>query len=169
MKTHQELRVQLRRAGHHNWFYARAEIQHLPHILFDDEVVHRVITGGCPDGIAIMVATNKRLLLIDKSPFTLNIEDFPYEHITNAEHRFGFIFGTFRVNTLSRELHFKRVNPRKIGNFAKFVHFKIQEASETVRRLTSDLDPHSIREHAYPRVERGSKRPDLFSQSSFES
>ncbi|MDX1765805.1 MAG: PH domain-containing protein [Candidatus Saccharimonadales bacterium] len=128
----------------------RAEIKQLPHILFPDETIHRIVTGGCPDGIAVLAATNKRLLLVDKSPFTLDVEDFPYEYISNAEHHLGFVFGTMKIHTLNRELVFQRVNPRKISPFAKFVYFKIREASEHVRRLTRAIDPQNMTGHTVP-------------------
>lgn len=160
MNSHKELRYRLRNIGHNNWLLGRTEVQQLPHILFDDEVVHRIITGGCPDGIAIMVATNKRLLLVDKSPFTLNVEDFPYAHITTAEYHFGFIFGALKVCTLSRELLFTRINPRKIGSFAKFVHFKIREASDTVRRLTQAIEPELMHRPTWHELQHGSQKAE---------
>jgi hypothetical protein len=79
------VRMQLNRIGHRLHFFGRAEIKELQNILQPEESIIQCAYGYYQGGSGLLVATDKRLLLIDKRPFYLNLESLPYDHIREID------------------------------------------------------------------------------------
>ena len=61
-------------------FVGRREVKELPKILWDDEQVLDLVQGFYNNGTGILVATQKRLLFVDKGMLGgLKVEDFPLD------------------------------------------------------------------------------------------
>lgn len=58
----------------------RKEIKALPTILWQDEVVKKACSGTYKLDIGLLVATNKRVIFISKTLFSLKVEDFAYNN-----------------------------------------------------------------------------------------
>ena len=78
MLTITDILAQMNNLGVKNKFLIWSEIKLLPGIMFDDEVIHRVVKGGHPTGMAIFVCTNRRILLVQKVFFGAIVDDLPY-------------------------------------------------------------------------------------------
>lgn len=111
-------------------FLGRAEINALPNILYEDEVIHHFASCGYPSGIAVLMTTDRRVLLVDKVPFSLIVEDVPYDCITSIDYGLGLITGWISINTFSKKLHMRRINRMRIPHIATHIQFKIRELNE---------------------------------------
>lgn len=69
----------------HGW--GRTEAKELPHIMIADEEIYEVVNGIYEGGFALLVATNFRMLLIDKKPLNyLTVEDLRFDMISEIDY-----------------------------------------------------------------------------------
>ena len=99
-------------------FSGKWEIRKLPEILNDGELPRMITSGSYKGtrsrsaGIGVLVATDRRVLFIDKGLFnSLTVEDFPYSTIQSVEASTGMMWGTIVIKSAG--------NAEEIGNLAK--------------------------------------------------
>jgi len=86
------------------WF--QAEISELQHILMDHEKIIALACGRYFGSFALLVATDQRLLLIDKRVFFMNYEDTRYDMISEIDFNSQFYSATLTVFTVSKTHRF---------------------------------------------------------------
>ncbi len=82
------------------WF--QAEISELQHILMDHEKIIALACGRYFGSFALLVATDQRLLLIDKRVFFMNYEDTRYDMISEIDFNWQFYSATLTVFTVNK-------------------------------------------------------------------
>ena len=112
-------------------FLAKREIDELPNILWEGEIVERLITGTYDDGLGVLAATNRRLIFIDKGLFgKLRIEDFTYDKITTIESSTGIIAGKLTVYASGNKETIENVYKFTCQDFAAHLRNKLNRPSE---------------------------------------
>lgn len=107
--------------GAEQWL-GRREIAELPTILWEDELPERIIQGYYVKGNGILVATNKRLIFIDKGLlFGLRVEDFAYDKISSIEYNTGLMFGELTIYTSGNRAKIEQVLKAQVREFAEYV------------------------------------------------
>ena len=88
----------------------RGEIKELPLILWENELPEKLITGTYNNGRGMLVATNRRLIFIDKGMVSLKVEDFSYDKISSIESKTGMVFGSLTIyaSGKQREVRIRR-------------------------------------------------------------
>ncbi|HSX44043.1 MAG TPA: PH domain-containing protein [Candidatus Saccharimonadales bacterium] len=127
MKALKEVEQRLIGLGHHNRYWGRAEVNELPHILTDHEEILAVVTGYYQNGYALLVATDYRLLLIDKKPLFLNIEDTRYEMISEVDFSNHLLNAAVSIRTINKTMVFKSIRQRKLRNATTLIQTKVME------------------------------------------
>src|SRR5690349_14341378 len=97
MVTLKEVEKQLTAIGANNRYWGRAEIIELQHILVPGEQIKAHLTGRYQGGFANFVATDQRLLLVDKKLFYLTVEDMRYDMIAEVDFSGQLLSATIRV------------------------------------------------------------------------
>jgi hypothetical protein len=139
MPSLEEVRLQLKSIDGATRFLGFREIKELPAILWHDEVVEQLVTGFYGNGNGVLVATNKRLVFVDKGlVFGLRVEDFPYEKITSIQYKIGLLFGEITI--------FASGNRADIKNVAKDVARSFAEHARA--RMTPIAASHSASAHS---------------------
>lgn len=110
MVTMEEVLNQFRRLGVKPSFLARGEINELPNILVPHERLQHVVMGWYDGGLALLVATNHRLLLIDKKILFLTVEDLRYDMIAEVKYQYRLLEATLSLTYSGRTLEFKSWN-----------------------------------------------------------
>ena len=111
--------------GAEMWLGKR-EINELPSILWEDELPERIIQGFYAKGNGILVATNKRLVFVDKGMmWGLRVEDFPYDKISSIEYNTGLIFGEITIYTSGNRSKIEQVEKGQCREFAEYVRARI--------------------------------------------
>jgi hypothetical protein len=82
------------------WF--QAEISELQHILMDNEKIIALACGRYFGSFALLVATDQRLLLVDKRVFFMNYEDTRYDMISEIDFNSQFYSATLTVFTVNK-------------------------------------------------------------------
>jgi hypothetical protein len=103
------------------WF--RAEVHELQHVLMDHEKIIALACGRYFGSYALLVATDHRLLLIDKRVFFMNMESTPYDMISEIDFNSQAYNATLTIFTLNKTHKFTSIKYksqlRDISNYAQ--------------------------------------------------
>lgn len=131
MVSREEVERQLKRLGISRPRLARAEFRELPNIIMPGEVIEKLVVGIYVGGYAILVATNKRMLVIDKMPGSLIVEDIPYDMISEVEFTYSMMKTQVVVFCRSKTIKFSTIRRPQLRDFAEFLEKRMME----VRRV----------------------------------
>ncbi len=98
--------------------WGKSEIKELPKILSENEKIKGIITGIYNGGSGILVATDFRLVFIDKGLlFGLKIEDFGFDKISSIQFESGFLTATIKIIASGNEAKISNVESNKGRTF----------------------------------------------------
>ena len=120
-----EVSRQLKDLGARFQFWCRPEIKELPKILFDGEQLKHILVGMYEGGFALLCATDKRVLLIDKKPFYLTLEDIRYDMISDVQYNHRLLDATVRLGTVHKTIAFTAYNHLKLRNFTSHIQEQV--------------------------------------------
>ena len=97
----------------HGW--GRAELQELPDILLPGEEIYELVNGLYEGGFALVVATDVRLLLIDKKPMKfLTVEDIRFDMISEIDYSHRLLGAQIHISTGYKDLNFRSYNQPRL-------------------------------------------------------
>ena len=115
MVTKESIEEQLDRIGVDYRGWGRTEMGELPHVILPDEEIYECVNGFYEGGFALLVATNFRLLLIDKKPLRyLTVEDLRFDMISEIDYSRRLLGAQIDISTGSKNLHFVSVNQPRL-------------------------------------------------------
>ncbi len=113
----------------------RAELNQLPSIMVPGEVIEHLMAGIYLGGYAIMVATNRRLLVIDKKVGGIVIEDVPYDMIAEVE----YVHTPFKSETIifarSKKVKFRAFRGTHVREFTEYLQQRMMEVRQRIRSM----------------------------------
>ncbi|MBX4190698.1 PH domain-containing protein [Candidatus Saccharibacteria bacterium] len=145
------------------WF--RAEIHELQHILMDHEKIVALACGRYFGSFALLVATDQRLLLVDKRVFFMNIEDTRYDMISDIEFNSQVYSATVTIHTINKVHKFTSVKyKRQLRELTLYVQrrvmeFRNQQSVSMSNSVVSQLQPQMQHQNHMP------SRPEAQSHS----
>jgi len=111
------------------------ELNELPHILHEHETILEAVNGIYEGGVALLVATNSRLLLIDKKPLNyLTVEDLRFDMINEIDYSHRMMGATITISTGSKSLKFKSYNQPRLRSLIN----QVQERMSLIKKEQSD-------------------------------
>ena len=128
MVTTQEVEKQLMRIGCHYTVWGSTEVAELPELLMDGEQIAQAVNGYYEGGFGLLVATNLRVLIIDKKPFTMNVEDLRYEMITEVTYGARFVTSTMHISLPTRTTYFTSWSMEKLHKAMRHVQQHVTDA-----------------------------------------
>lgn len=115
-----EVERQLKRIEASFRYWGRAEKLELHKILIPGEEIKVCLNGRYSGGFAMLCATDQRLLLIDKKPMYLTLEDVRYDMVAEVDFSHRLVDATIRVCTPTKILVFttwRRIDMRKLTTY----------------------------------------------------
>lgn len=111
---------------HSRWF--NAEIKELEHILMDEEKIIALACGRYFGSFALLVATDQRLLLIDKRVFFVTVQDTRYDMISEIDYNSQVYSASVSVYTLNKTHRFVSWrHKRELKALTSYVQRRIME------------------------------------------
>ena len=108
------------------WF--RPELRELQHVLLDHEKIIAVAPGRYFGSFALLVATDQRLLLVDKRAFFMNLEDIRYDMISETNFNSRIYDATVSIYTLNKQHCFTSIKyKRQLRDLCRYVQQRIME------------------------------------------
>lgn len=123
----EQVQAALKQVGMRNRFWGRWEMRELQHILTPDESVIGAVNGRYEGGFAMLVATDRRLLLIDKKPMFMNMEDIRYDMISQVEFCARLVDATVSVQTINNMLRFTSIRQNHLRRLTSFMQERVME------------------------------------------
>ncbi len=106
----------------------RAEVKELQHILLEDEIIYECVNGFYEGGVALLVATDIRVLLIDKKPMGfLNVDDLRFDNISDIDYSHRAFGAKINVNCGMKSLQFKSYNQQRLRKLIGHVQHRMSE------------------------------------------
>ena len=145
MLTLIEIQSQIKNLAGFESFLGRKEIKELPSILWEDEKVENIIQGTYNNGNGVLVATNIRLVFVDKGLlFGLKVEDFPYDKISSIQYETGILMGKLTIFTSGNKAIIDNVVKTKVRVFGDSVRAKISTPKEVSNNIPQTINPQPI-------------------------
>jgi hypothetical protein len=127
MVTLATVEQQLKTVGCNFRFWGRAELRELCEILLPGETIAQAVNGQYEAGFAMLVATDFRVLLIDKKPKYLTLKDIRFDMITELDFSARMMNSTVRIYTPNKELRFTTPSPKRLRKLFTYTQHKVME------------------------------------------
>jgi Bacterial PH domain len=150
MVDHSNVLKQLKDLGLNYTFFGHPETKELANVLNPGEQIFHCAFGFYQGGSALLVATNSRLLLVDKRPFFLNLEDIRYEMINEVDFAGRLLDASVSLHTGSKQLRFRSFADARLRKMCNFVQDQITRARqlehmvEATRPAGTEWRPYSL-------------------------
>lgn len=118
---------QLKLIGCNFRFWGRSELKELSQILLPGEQIAMCVNGQYDAGFAMLVATDFRVLLIDKKPRYLTLKDIRFDMITELDFANRLIDSTVRIYTPNKELRFTTMSAKRLRKLFTHTQHKVME------------------------------------------
>ncbi len=158
MPSLDEIKSQIKGIGGLDSFLGRREIKELPNVIWHDERVENIVQGSYNNGLGILIATNKRLVFVDKGMFFgLKVEDFPYDKISSIQYETGLLLGSITIFTSGNKAVIDNVEKSKARSFGDWIRARISTAKENVLEQPKAKVPSSNSDVILEKLERLAK------------
>lgn len=122
MVSVQAVDKQLKRIGFSKYGWGKAEVKELPHIILPDEEIYECVNGIYEGGFALLVATDVRVLLIDKKPFNyLTVEDLRFDMINEIDYSHRLFGAYISITSGDKNLKFRSYNQPRLRKLINHV------------------------------------------------
>lgn len=123
------------------WNYA--ERQELPNILLPEEEIYECVNGTYEGGVALLVGTNVRLLLIDKKPFKfLTVEDLRFDMINQIDYSHRLIGARISISAGSKNLNFQSFNQQRLRKLIGHIQHCMAESKNKQSKTVESQQQH---------------------------
>ena len=122
-----EVEEQLKRVGCNFKMWGRAEIRELSNVLMPEENIAQAVNGTYEGGFAMLVVTNYRVLLVDRKPMLLTIEDVRYDMISEVDYHNRLLGANVRVFTPMRNLVFSSWSTPRLRKCVNYIQQRVME------------------------------------------
>lgn len=131
MPTLEQIKSQISSLDGFSAFLGRKEIKELPNILWQDENIENIVQGHYKDGNGILVATNKRLVFVNKGLlWGLTVEDFAYDKISSTQYETGLLFGDLTIYTSGNKAVISQIDKKQARLFGDWLRNKLSSKTE---------------------------------------
>lgn len=127
MVTRDVVDNQLKRIGCNYRWWGRAEIRELANILLPTETIAQCVNGHYEGGFAMLCVTDHRLLLIDRKPMFLTLEDIRFDMISEIDFSARMLDGTVHVITPTHKLMFTAWNQTRLRRLLDYTQERVME------------------------------------------
>ena len=131
------LEDRLKEIGCNFRFWGRAELRELANVIMPNEVVEHCVNGQYQGGFAMLVATDQRVLLIDKKPMYLTLEDIRYDMISEVDFNHRMMDANVYICTPNKSLRFIAYNQGRLRKLFHFVQTRVMEIRQHYQQMAA--------------------------------
>ena len=127
MVSFHSVEEQLKAVGCNFKLWGRSEIHELSNILMPDEHIAQAANGTYEGGFALICVTQYRVLLVDKKPMLLTVEDLRYDMIAEVDLHDRLLMSTIRIFTPIRNLVFNSWSQHHLRRCVNYIQQRVME------------------------------------------
>ena len=122
---------QLKKVGFKINGWGRTEAHELQNIILDDEEIFECVNGIYEGGFALLVATDIRVLLVDKKPLNyLTVEDMRFDMINEIDYNHRLLGAYIKISAAETNLKFTSLNQARLRKLIGHVQHCMAEAKK---------------------------------------
>lgn len=114
---------ELRNAGVSKFGLTRFDIHYLPAVIHPTEHVQGVVYGYNNGESLIIVATDQRVIALEKKPFYINQDDISYDVVSGVSFSHAGLGSTITLHTRIKDYKVHTLNRKAAGRFIHFIEF----------------------------------------------
>lgn len=141
MVSLQSIEDQLAKLGINLRFWGRPEVRELQHVLVQNEKIIGAVNGRYEGGFALLVVTDQRVLLIDKKPWFITVEDLRFDMISEVDYNGRLIDATIVIFTLNKTLRFTALKQKQLRAMTSYIQERIMDIRQNHNSTTERLAP----------------------------
>lgn len=122
----QRVKDELAKAGMTSYGQHKLASRYLPSIIDNDEHIEAVVYGHAGVGLAMLIATNLRILYVEKRPLFTSTDELSYEVVVGIRHIKAGLFPAVELHTRMGNYTLTYVNPKCASNFTKYIERRIE-------------------------------------------
>lgn len=112
---------QLKQCGVSRWAFRHSEIAYLPQLIHPDEQIGGVSYGHSRDGFIVLVATDRRVIYLDKKPMLVRSEDIAYDSVAAITLQWVGLSGTVILHTRLGDFQIKTTSRSSAEIFKRYI------------------------------------------------
>ena len=112
--------VQLKDVGYKTGVFQRSEVKELCNVLQPDERILQATNGHYEGGFGLLVATDHRLILIDRKIMFLTLDSIAYSMIQEVTFNYRLLNSTIHIFTSNKVLDFSSWNHGQIRSILMY-------------------------------------------------
>ena len=159
MVSLQTIDAQLTKVGMKNRFFGRPEVRELCHILAPGEVIQHAVIGQYEGGFGLILTTDRRILLIDKKPWFLTMEDIRYDMVSEVDFYGRLLDATVTVVTLNKNLTFTSWKKDRLRELVRYIQHRVMQLRQAGH--DSWQDASNWQQNLQPEVSAAQTQPDF--------
>ena len=143
MVSRESVQIQLKQIGFNHITWGRSEVEELPNIILPEEVIYECVNGYYEAGFSLLIATNFRVLLIDKKPLSyLTVLDLRFDMINEIEYSHRLMSAKITISTGSKTLVFRSYNKLRLRKLIEHVQHRMAEAKHLQSKTAEGQNDH---------------------------
>ena len=127
MVSRESVERQLKRIGCYSHWWCRAERHELANILLPEETIAQCVNGRYEGGFAILCVTDHRLLLVDRKPMFLTLEDLRFDMISEIDFSARLLDSSVHILTPTHKLRFIAWNQDRLRRLVNYTQQRVME------------------------------------------
>lgn len=127
MVTKQDIEKQLEAIDVKFTWWGKGEARELERIIEPGETIMHCLNGRYEGGFGMLCVTDRRLVLIDKKPLYLSLEDISYDMISEVNFDGRLIDSTVTVFSISKQLRFTCLRGEKLRQATAYLQRRVME------------------------------------------
>lgn len=121
---------ELRQAGVSRLGLLRMESRYLPQVIHPDEHIDGVVYGHSDEGSVMLVATDRRVIFLDKKPLFINKDQISYYVVTGVKFSHAGPGTTVILHTRIKDYTIHSLNQKAAEKFVKLIESRCLEHQE---------------------------------------
>lgn len=131
MVSAKSVESQLQRLGFNHRGWGRTEVRELQNIILPDEEIYECVNGIYEGGFAMLLATDVRVLLVDKKPLNyLTVEDLRFDMINEIDYNHRLVGAYIKISAGETNLKFTSINQPRLRKLIGHVQQCMAEAKK---------------------------------------
>lgn len=126
-RIHERVFNELRQLGMRPWGLWRLDIRYLPKIIHENEHIKAVAYGSGPDGAGTLVATDRRVLYVNKKPMFVKSDELTYDIIGGVSYGDVGVQATVILHSRIADFKLRTYNLRLAQGFRDYIEERCLE------------------------------------------
>ena len=115
------------------------ETRYLPHVIQADEHIQGAVYGKYPQGRGALVATDKRILFIDKKPLFVRLDDIDFGVVGGITYTQTGLPGIVTLRTRLGDYKLRTFNSKNAMNFVDYVGARCLRSEQLSQKVIDKI------------------------------